>query len=373
MSKEGSVRAPRGVVLTYPNRHHEPQHERSVHAALAERLADLLGYHYGGDYRPGTVPGGHIYLVPSGTIVGSQEARELGLEAETDLFGGFVPHPFVQTKAITHPLVRSEADAPVGWSRDFCAQVRDSVLPGYSAFTRDDARDAGLRLLHEGPVRIKPVRATGGRGQVEIHDVAALDQALAELDERELETYGLVLESNLAQVTTFSVGQVQVGDQLASYYGTQCLTPDNNGQQVYGGSDLVVVSGDFDALLRCDLDEATRLAVEQARVYDRAARSCFRGLVASRRNYDIARGMDARGRACSGVLEQSWRIGGASGAEIAALQALRADPDRVVHAATRELYGESQAIPPDAEVLFRGEDSEIGFVTKCVVVRHGSA
>ncbi len=110
-----------------------------------------------------------------------------------------------------------------------------------------------------------------------------------------------MLESNLAQVTTFSVGQVQVGDQLASYYGTQCLTPDNNGQQVYGGSDLVVVSGDFDALLRCDLDEATRLAVEQARVYDRAARSCFRGLVASRRNYDIARGVDARGRACSGV------------------------------------------------------------------------
>src|SRR3546814_17812091 len=42
--------------------------------------------------------------------------------------------------------------------------VKGSVLAGYSAFSIEDARDAGRRLLHEGPVRIKPVRATGGRG-----------------------------------------------------------------------------------------------------------------------------------------------------------------------------------------------------------------
>ncbi len=372
MNNEGSSHVSRGVVMTYPNRSHEPLHERRVHAALAERLAALLGYRYAGDYTPGAAPAGHVYLVPSGTIVGSSEARELGLESEQDLFGGLVPHPFVQTKAITHPLVRSEADAPVGWSREFCAEVRDSVLPGYSAFTLADARDAGLRLLHDGPLRLKPVRATGGRGQVEVTDQAALDQALAELDAHELETYGLVLESNLDQVTTFSVGQVRVGEQLASYYGTQRLTEDNGGQQVYGGSDLVVVSGDFDALLRCELDDATRLAIRQAQVYDRAARSAYRGLIASRRNYDIAQGVDPRGRLCSGVLEQSWRIGGASGAEIAALALLREDPARVVRAATRECYGEGCVIPPNVEVLFRGEDAEVGFLTKYVVLEHGN-
>ncbi|WP_155736337.1 DUF3182 family protein, partial [Stutzerimonas frequens] len=42
----------RRVVLTHANRPNEPQHERVVHAALAERLAALLGLTYGGDYDP---------------------------------------------------------------------------------------------------------------------------------------------------------------------------------------------------------------------------------------------------------------------------------------------------------------------------------
>jgi hypothetical protein len=64
------------------------------------------------------------------------------------------------------------------------------------------------------------------------------------------------------------------------------------------------------------------------------------------------------------VLEQSWRIGGASAAEIAALEAFRADPRlRSVRAASIELYGDSQ-VPPDAVVHFRGVDDCIGPITK---------
>ena len=52
------------------------------------------------------------------------------------------------------------------------------------------------------------------------------------------------------------------------------------------------------------------------------------------------RACDAVGRRRSGVLEQSWRAGGASGAEIAALEAFRADPSLPsVRAITREVYG----------------------------------
>ena len=115
-------------------------------------------------------------------------------------------------------------------------------------------------------MRIKPVRATGGRGQLRVDDSDALDQALFALDEKELGQYGVVLEAHLERVTTFSVGQVRVGGRLASYYGTQRLTRDNAGNEVYGGSDLVVVDGDFEALLALDLPETTRLAVSQAQV-----------------------------------------------------------------------------------------------------------
>ncbi|MBA1261823.1 DUF3182 family protein [Stutzerimonas sp. NM35] len=359
----------RGAVVTLANRSREPLHEKAVHEQLARRLAALQGLVFLGEYDPAAHYSQQLYFVPSGTLVGVESARELGIEDEQDLFGGVVPYAFVETKAISHPLLRPNADSPMGWSRGFASRVKGSVLAGYSVFSLHDAREAGRRLLHEGPLRLKPVRATGGRGQERVDGVQALDQALEHIDETELSQYGLVLESNLDRVTTFSVGQVRVATQVLSYYGTQRLTQDNAGETVYGGSDLVVVEGDFDALLKLDLSDKTRLAIAQAQVYDVAASVCFRDFHASRRNYDIAQGVDGRGRACSGVLEQSWRIGGASGAEIAALEAFaQGGQRRVVQASTVELYGEAKPVPESATVLFSGEDEEVGFITKYVTL-----
>jgi hypothetical protein len=220
-------------------------------------------------------------------------------------------------------------------------------------------------------VRLKPARARGACGQAVAADAAGLDAALAALDPAELARHGLVLEEDLAEVTTHSVGQVRAAGLVASYWGTQRLTPDHRGAAVYGGSDLVVARGGFDALAGLDLTPETRLALAQARAYDAAAAACFPGLVASRRNYDVAQGFDAGGRRRSGVLEQSWRVGGASGAEIAALEAFRADPAlRVVRASTREVYGEESAAPPPphAAVYFRGADGRVGPLTKYALV-----
>ena len=150
---------------------------------------------------------------------------------------------------------------------------------------------------------------------------------------------------------------------------------DNAGNEVYGGSDLVVVDGDFEALLALDLTETTRLAVSQAQVYDEAASACYRNFFASRRNYDIAQGIDGRGQPRSGVLEQSWRIGGASSAEIAALELFRQGTGaRVVRASSLEIYGRERPAPAGATILYQGQDDEVGFVTKCVVVeQYGDA
>ena len=82
--------------------------------------------------------------------------------------------------------------------------------------------------------------------------------------------------------------------------------------------------------------------------YSYAANECFDGFYASRRNYDVAQGRDTAGHPRSGVLEQSWRAGGASCAEMGALEAFRVDPSlRTVRATTREVYGEAPALPAD--------------------------
>jgi hypothetical protein len=66
------------------------------------------------------------------------------------------------------------------------------------------------------------------------------------------------------------------------------------------------------------------------------------------------------------VLEQPWRIGGASGAELAALEAFFAIPAlNAVRAATVERYGEGRPLPPArATVYFNGVDERDGPMTK---------
>ena len=271
-----------------------------------------------------------------------------------------MPHPCAATKAITHPLVAPDAAAPAGWSHGFARRVRSVVLPGFTAFTLRDTRQAGLRLLERGPVRLKRPRGVGGRDQVVVATSGELEAALDRFDPDDLSQHGLVLERNLDDVTTYSVGYVRLGGLTVTYCGTQRTTHDNAGATVYGGSDLLLVRGDYGALLGLGPAPAFRLAVALARVYD-AATEEFAGFFASRRNYDVARGRDAHGRWRCGVLEPSWRLGGASGPEVAALEAFRADAAlTAVRAWCVEGYGPDLEPPPRAVVHYPGVDERLG-------------
>lgn len=339
-------------------------HESTSQNRIAARVAALLGYPYGGEYDAAAQYDLPPYFVPRETIPDAAHAASLGLRSEHDLFGGVVPHPYVASKIITHALPAAAGAAPPSWSHAFGERVRDVVLPGYSAFSREDALRAGRELLAQGAVRIKLACGIGGSDQSVAADLTALERQIGALDEGQLHAGGVVLERNLNDVVTHSVGQVRIGRQLASYCGIQHVTRNNAGKEVYGGSDLLVANGDFEALLALPHAPEVSTAVAQACVYHRAALACFPGLMASRCNYDVAQGMDDSGTWRSGVLEQSWRIGGATGAELAALTAFQADPGlRVVRASTTEIYG-GAVPPPDAEVYFNGIDQHVGAITK---------
>ena len=149
MMNAQTLQGSRRVVLTYPNRPREPQHEdcpRRIGRTPGRVAGPELRRRIRSDspLRRPSLPGA------VGNRCRSARGPRAGAERRGDLFGGVVPQPFVETKAITHPLVRPDAVAPVGWSRDFGTQVKGSVLAGYSAFSLEDARDAGRRLLHEG-------------------------------------------------------------------------------------------------------------------------------------------------------------------------------------------------------------------------------
>ncbi|WP_395610334.1 DUF3182 family protein [Pseudomonas sp. B22129] len=357
------------LVVAHSTREGAPRHEVETNRALARWLAQILGLKFGGSYDPQKHAGRDLYLLPTQTLVGSHQAHALNIKGPHDLWGGYVDHAFICTKAISHGLLSPDAKAPEGWSALFGERVREVVLDGLSVFALEDALAAATRLLYSGPVRLKPVHACAGRGQQVIHSLDEFEAVLARPDAAQMFNDGVVLEQDLHDVITHSVGQSVIGDHVFSYCGEQYLTKDGQGEEVYGGSNLLVVPGGYDDLLKLDLAADVREAIEQAQVFDVAADEAYPGFYASRRNYDIAQGLDSDGQRCSGVLEQSWRMGGASSAEVAALQSFINHPGlRAIHVSSVETYVD-QALPADAIEVYRGPAENSDFLLKYVTVK----
>jgi hypothetical protein len=194
-------------------------------------------------------------------------------------------------------------------------------------FRWNDARPAAEHLLYSGPIRLKPIHACAGRGQEVIKSLDQFDDILARPEaENPVQRRRGAGTGPGSKSITHSVGQSFIGDKVLSYCGDQYLTNDAQGEEVYGGSNLLVVQGGYEDLLALDLADDVRLAIRQAQVFDNAANEAYPRFYASRRNYDIAQGLDSGGVFRSGVLEQSWRMGGASSAEVAALAELHQRP-----------------------------------------------
>lgn len=364
----------------------ENAHDRATWIEATRRIAAVAGADISGEpgwmsWREGdSGRGGQRYFIPRDTLL-VEEAHRLGITSDSQFFGGAVPSHFIATKAISHPLVSPEARAPEGWNPALAALIEEAVLRGYTAFTVADAAQAGRLMLEYGPARLKEVEATSGQGQTVVTSERELEDVLAAIDPARIETGGVVIEENLEQVETYSVGTVTLpapggrGFRSLAYWGTQQLTRNNQGDVAYGGSRLHVVRGGFAELGNQLLSHDRAEAVMKARLYDSAVFAAWPALFASRRNYDVAEGIDAQGRKRIGVLEQSWRIGGATGAEIAAFEYLEAHPDRhEVTTATVEIYGDADgdanayAAPPGAAVYFSGVDPVAGPLTKYAAI-----
>src|SRR5215470_14541029 len=358
-----------GVVVLYFSQFDKSLqwHHKVVLDAVAKAIAKIKRYDFGGHYAARCDYSGPLFFVPGDTLL-VEETADLGIHSLNDLFGGVVPHLFMKTKAITHGLINRHAERPLGWSAGFADRVREIVLPGYTVFSNRDAQLAARRMLTRGPIRVKKPLSASGKDQTVVTTLNELDAALEKVTADEMAAYGLVLEENLRQVRTLSVGDVAVGNLRISYYGTQRTVADNEGRPVYGGSELVCVRGGWEVLDALPKSSEVRAAVAAARRYDDATEE-FHGFTASRRNYDVAQGTGADGWPQSGVLEPSWRVGGASSAELAALAAFAREPSlKIVRASHVEEYGRGRRAPADAIVEFQGDDPEAGPLLRYTIV-----
>lgn len=319
-------------------------HDVAALRFAASRLASFLQLAYD---EAEASPGANIdsYCIPMSTL-SLLQARTLGLTNESQFWGGMAPHAFVATKLISHPLWSSDAVRPEGWLP--VDGVEALVLPGYSVFSREDAWASGRHLLQSGEVRIKLPFARGGNGQAVVRTTDALGCWLATLSEVSITT-GLVLERNLVESVTCSVGSSSLPGHDIAYQGSQRTIKDPDGNTVYGGSSLRVRRGTLQMLS----EAVSETTVSIAMAYDRLLRGRY-AVLASRRNYDVIIGVDSNGNKHTGVLEQSWRFGGASMAELLAFEWLQQNPQCTeVDAETVESY-EGLPAPSTAVVYADG-------------------
>ncbi|MEE7547207.1 DUF3182 family protein [Xanthomonas sp. Kuri4-1] len=336
----------------------EQGHERATHAWICAEIGRILCVPCV-DSASGSpsAPAG-TYHVPDDTLT-LQQARTLGIHDLDSVLGGVVPHAFLATKVISHPLVDTAATAIEGWNPALARALVPATLPGHTAFSRADAYRAYALLRAEGGLRLKLPTGIGGRGQWRVDDETELKKLLEALPPDYLPTHGVVLERNLREVVTHSVGELLCAGIRIAYYGTQRSVRDLDGNEVYGGSDLHVRRGTLEALAARDWPAAQKRAISQACIYDRFIAGAYPDLHVSRRNYDVVTGTDEHGRPMCGVLEQSWRVGGATPAELAAVAAFQRDPAlHEVRAATHESYLDDA--PAGAEIYYRAAVSGHG-------------
>ena len=69
------------------------------------------------------------------------------------------------------------------------------------------------------------------------------------------------------------------------------------------------------------------------------------------------------------MLESSWRVGGATAAEVAALITFAEDPSvQIVEASHLEKFGNDPQAPPGAVIHFQGDDADVGPLLRYTVV-----
>jgi hypothetical protein len=160
----------------------------------------------------------------------------------------------------------------------------------------DAHRGAGRTLLASGVVRIESVRDTAGAARSSRAAPGRWTAAsMPWTRPTSPPTASCSRKTSNAPRPTAPPGDVE--RVVVSCYGQQRLTCDGAGEDVYGGSDLTLVRGDFEAL-RADagLSQPLRHAIDQARRYHRGVIDCYPEFFASRMNYDVARNVLATGR-----------------------------------------------------------------------------
>lgn len=294
---------------------------RQRNGLVAQNVAAYLGLSYY-DEKPIRVKADQLYQVPAVTLVRDSVPNSIG--TVEDFYGTLVNHRSQVGKAILHKSVSS--NAPGFYSPDFAHRVRDLVLPGFSAFSKADL----IRTFkkHESTqthsFRLKLPEKSDGHGQYQIRDQEHLDQILKTQSDKVVAEEGLVIEADLHDAQTISVGFAVLGNDTYSFIADQ-RNDVAEGRQRYLGAGVIVIRGDMRRLVDATQSGSNHeKAVRTAQVfYDHYSHF---DPVASRLSFDYLTGYDKQREHLSGITDITARLGGTCPALLLSVLELKKNP-----------------------------------------------
>lgn len=296
---------------------------------------------------------------------------------DKDFYGVRVQDLADVNKTVLHRSY-SEMERPhVTWYNALaeCAEVMGLVLPGVSLYPKErEAASAAEEMLSCSPFRSLRVKDAGGSDMAGQFSFNAVDQLIDHLHK----TYsrcpwyipeaGLVIEPDLQNPVTYSVGQIELGRNFFSFLARQkeihYIDANGNTSNKFGGVDLQVFRGQMAKVSKSNMLNPHQSQLMNMGAQFLAAQKDFLGIEATRISYDILEGKancrDSEGQAgkifLRGITDITARVGGTDpGALLAILNMLQTGNDSAqasvrlfykgnVHSPRQGLYTDYQAL-----------------------------
>lgn len=214
------------------------------------------------------------------------------------------------------------------------------VLPGYSIFDTANLSEvyiAAEQLFAKGltSLRLKEAAASDMAGQYPFTSLTELDSILQGSYAGQIPARGLVIEANLQNPTTVSVGEIKLSGKKFTTIAQQ-IDIKHDGRTKFGGAKVQVLAGSLEE----NSTSSCWSGIHQAAQFKRLQEELL-GLQATRISYDIVSGTivmnNGQSQVCSGITDITGRVGGTDIASQLAIAKL-INSGTVMAAATVRLY-----------------------------------
>lgn len=303
----------------------------SRNGQIALDIAGYIGIPFLGEYAD--EQRGRVVVVPGKTIT-KLEAEDFGISCDTQIYGAAIDNFDQVGKGILHRTF--SLDFPKFHSNKFAREIADVVLPGETTFSLSDTADAFRRFdTRRFGARIKQTNESDGLGQYSIKSEEELNEVIAGFDETHIVEHGLVLEPDVIDPKTISIGYARIGEDIFSFIAHQkndsveevdAHTGKLNSRSRYLGATVQVVRGDFNNLFTINnLSYEEKIAVQSSQVFLDAYQE-YVFPIASRLSFDYLYGFDRTGQVIGGITDITARLGGTCPALLNAALAFKCNP-----------------------------------------------